>query len=97
MDSARSSQTTARSEAGPLMSSRSNNPAVTGRSGTGNETFRTSMDTARVHTALAALSAEKQALLAKLNMIDSALEVGEKKKISQPRITPIGLKKNAHK
>lgn len=38
------------------------------------------MDTARVHTALAALSAEKQALLAKLNMIDSALEVGEKKR-----------------
>jgi hypothetical protein len=43
------------------------------------------MDTARVHTALAALGAEKQALLAKLQQIDAALETGEKKKASMPR------------
>eukprot|EP01038_Epipyxis_sp_PR26KG_P013743 gene13743-18434_t len=49
------------------------------------ETFRTSMSTARVQTALAALTAEKQALLAKLAVIDSALETGEKKKASKPR------------
>jgi hypothetical protein len=43
------------------------------------------MDTARVHTALAALGAEKQALMAKLQMIDAALETGEKKKAAAPR------------
>ena len=59
-------------------SSRSNNPATM-------DTCRTYMDTGRVHTALAALGAEKQALLAKLQMIDAALETGEKKKASQPR------------
>jgi hypothetical protein len=35
------------------------------------------MDTSRVHVALAALGAEKQSLLAKLQQIDSALEVGD--------------------
>jgi hypothetical protein len=44
------------------------------------ETFRTEMSTARVHTALAALAAEKQALIAKLANIDSALETDKKKK-----------------
>lgn len=39
------------------------------------------MSTARVHTVLAALSAEKQALLSKLQSIDCALENGEKKKM----------------
>jgi hypothetical protein len=43
------------------------------------------MSTSRVHTALAALTAEKQALLAKLNAIDAALEGEEKKKVSKPR------------
>ena len=47
------------------------------------ETFRTSMDTARVHTALAALTAEKQSLLSKLQLIDSALDTGKKKQIRQ--------------
>ena len=37
------------------------------------------MDTARVHTALAALTAEKQSLLSKLQLIDSALDQGKKK------------------
>ena len=50
------------------------------------------MDTARVHTALAALSAEKQALLAKLNMIDSALENDGRKKAKAPRFIPTGKK-----
>lgn len=59
-------------------SSRSVNPATF-------DTARTYMDTGRVHTALAALGAEKQALLAKLQQIDAALESGEKKKASMPR------------
>jgi len=46
------------------------------------ETFRSTMDTARVHTALAALSAERQALMSKLAYIDSALEAEGKKKAS---------------
>ncbi|RYH26656.1 hypothetical protein EON65_14320 [archaeon] len=45
------------------------------------ETFRTSMSTARVQTVLAALSAEKQALLSKLQTIDAALESGAGKKM----------------
>ncbi len=49
------------------------------------ESFRTSMSTARVQTALAALGAEKQALLAKLQAIDAALESDEKKRASIPR------------
>jgi hypothetical protein len=43
------------------------------------------MSTARVHTALAALTAEKQALLSKLEAIDAALEGEEKKKVHVPR------------
>ena len=49
------------------------------------ETFRTAMSTARVHTALAALAAEKQALMSKLATIDSALEVDKKKKSVKQR------------
>eukprot|EP01039_Chlorochromonas_danica_P004286 gene4286-4706_t len=45
------------------------------------DSARTSMSTARVHTVLAALTAEKQALLSKLQSIDAALESGEKKKM----------------
>jgi hypothetical protein len=52
------------------------------------DTSRTSMSTARVHTALAALSAEKQNLLSKLAMIDGALEAGEKKRTTIPRVGP---------
>ena len=37
------------------------------------------MDTQRIHTVVASLSAEKQSLLAKLALIDSALEAGKKK------------------
>lgn len=51
------------------------------------ETYRTSMSTARVHTALAALTAEKNALLTKLQAIDAALESEDKKKASKPRAT----------
>lgn len=46
------------------------------------QTGRTYLDTARVHTALAALAAEKLALVTKLNFIDSALEAEGKKKQS---------------
>jgi hypothetical protein len=42
------------------------------------------MDTARVYTVVAALSAEKQSLLAKLSLIDSALEAGKKKGAVKP-------------
>ena len=38
------------------------------------------MSTTRVNTVLAALTAEKQILLAKLNALDSSLESTEKKK-----------------
>lgn len=43
------------------------------------DTFRSTMSTARVHTALAALTAEKNSLESRLLRIDSALE-SEKKK-----------------
>ena len=43
------------------------------------------MSTARVHTALAALSAEKQALMNRLQVIDAALEGENKKKAVKPR------------
>ena len=43
-------------------------------------TFRTEMSTARVHTVLAALTAEKQALLAKLNSIDDTLAAEKKRR-----------------
>ena len=78
-------------DSGPATSSRAekpdssrSNPPISARSNI--DTSRTSMSTARVHTALAALSAEKQNLLAKLAMIDSALETGEKKRVSVPRV-----------
>lgn len=74
-----------RSQADVPSSSRSNIPSSSRSNPATMETGRTYMDTARVHTALAALGAEKQALLAKLQMIDTALETGEKKKASQPR------------
>lgn len=45
-------------------------------------TNRPYMDTARVHTALAALAAEKKVLISKLAFIDSALEAEGKKKKS---------------
>lgn len=72
-----------RSQAEVPSSSRSNVPNSS-RTNT-LETGRTYMDTARVHTALAALGAEKQALLSKLQQIDAALETGERKKASLPR------------
>ena len=75
--SARSNRSVGSQGSRPQMSGRTN-PA-TDRSA---DTYRTYMSTARVHTALAALSAEKQALLHKLQVIDSALEAGQKKQVS---------------
>jgi hypothetical protein len=74
LDSARSNKSN--------QTARSIDPAATGRTV---DTFRSTMSTSRVHTALAALTAEKQALMAKLNAIDAALEGEEKKKVSKPR------------
>lgn len=71
-----------------VATARSSQSIQTGRSGTTDrtmDTFRTSMSTARVHTALAALAAEKQALMSKLQSIDAALETTEKKKVSKTR------------
>jgi hypothetical protein len=72
---------------GPVHSARSSAASVgsarsvkTARSAQSMDTFRTSMSTARVHTVLAALSAEKQALLSKLRTIDAALEQSKEKK-----------------
>mmetsp|Transcript_31564 Transcript_31564/g.69549 ORF Transcript_31564/g.69549 Transcript_31564/m.69549 type:complete len:122 (-) Transcript_31564:157-522(-) len=64
-------------------SSRSSSRSSTATSRT--DTARTYMDTSRVHVALAALGAEKQSLLMKLQQIDSALEVGARKKAAQSR------------
>mmetsp|Transcript_25934 Transcript_25934/g.43222 ORF Transcript_25934/g.43222 Transcript_25934/m.43222 type:complete len:124 (-) Transcript_25934:175-546(-) len=81
--SARSVPESGRSSEGgsSLATSRSSNPAI----GRTVDTARTYMDTGRVHIALAALGAEKQALLSKLQQIDSALEAGAKKKAAQSR------------
>jgi len=46
-------------------------------------TNRSVMDTARVHTALAALAAERSVLISKLQYIDSALESEKKKRNSR--------------
>lgn len=47
------------------------------------DTFRSTMSTARVHTALAALTAEKNALEARLAKIDSSLETEKRKGIGK--------------
>ena len=49
------------------------------------DTFRSTMSTARVHTALAALTAEKNALEARLMKIDSTLEGEKRKGVSKVR------------
>eukprot|EP01040_Poterioochromonas_malhamensis_P003435 gene3435-3661_t len=66
------------------LNSQRSNPATLGTERS-LETFRSSMSTSRVQTALAALTAEKQALMSKLEAIDAALEGEEKKKLSKPR------------
>lgn len=75
INSGRSNPATTIKSARSVNSARSN--LATDRT-SGEETFRTYMSTGRVHTALAALSAEKQALIAKLNVIDAALETGSR-------------------
>lgn len=47
------------------------------------ETFRSTMSTTRVQVALAALTAEKDALRAKLAFIDQQLEADSKKKLTK--------------
>lgn len=59
---------------------RSDAPIISSRSEQIVETCRSTMDTARVHTALAALSAERKSLLTKLAYIDSALVAEDPKK-----------------
>jgi hypothetical protein len=59
-----------------IQSSSSNNKQADGSL----DSYRSSMSTARVYTALAALTAEREALKAKLSIIDSQLESGKKKK-----------------
>lgn len=44
---------------------------------------RTNMSTARMHTAIAALAAEKHALEARLNLIEAALADGPKKRTTK--------------
>lgn len=63
----------------PVVSARDKEPQVSSRE----EpilTNRSVMDTARIHTALAALSAERNVLISKLQYIDSALESEKKKR-----------------
>lgn len=49
------------------------------------DTARDYMSTARMHTALAALTAERVELLNKLNFIDSTLEAEGRKKLKRSR------------
>jgi len=49
------------------------------------DTARDFMSTARMHTALAALTAERVELLNKLNFIDSTLEAEGRKKLKHSR------------
>jgi len=80
-ESARDKIPTARSTA------RSNaDPPATGRSDNiGNETFRSTMSTSRVHVALAALTAEKNALESRLAKIDASLELEKRKNVTKSR------------
>lgn len=55
------------------------------REGDSMDTFRSTMSTSRVHTALAALTAEKNALEARLSKIDSTLEAEKRKNVSKSR------------
>ena len=60
--------------------------AMSARGPEGNmDTFRSTMSTARVHTALAALTAEKNALEARLQKIDASLESEKRKGVSKLR------------
>ena len=55
----------------------------TGRLDDDMDTFRSTMSTSRVHTALAALTAEKNALEARLAKIDSSLETEKRKGVGK--------------
>ena len=60
--------------------------AMSARGPEGNmDTFRSTMSTARVHTALAALTAEKNALEARLQKIDASLESEKRKGVNKLR------------
>lgn len=63
----------------PQVSARESQPQVSARDEP-LTTNRSVMDTARVHTALAALAAERNVLISKLQYIDSALESEKKKR-----------------
>jgi len=69
---------------------RSHNGAPPSSRGVGDDTYtsldsyRSAMSTARVYTALAALTAEREALKAKLSIIDSQLENTKRKKAKEP-------------
>ena len=77
----------ARSSVGPATDRSPRPESSNGDAGGGGvlETSRDYMSTARVHTALAALTAEKQELLAKLSFIESTLEAEGKKKLMRAR------------
>jgi hypothetical protein len=69
--------------AGPV-TGRSQGPQATDRT-LPLDSFRSTMSTGRVHTALAALNAERDALKSKLAFIDAQLESESKKKAHQKR------------
>ena len=85
-------QQSARDEAKPQQSARiADGPTITARVAA-MDTSRDYMSTARMHTALSALTAERAELLNKLAFIDSTLEAEGKKKLMRTRgfMAPMG-------
>ena len=82
---------TAADEAKLLPTARPDGPSITARVAA-MDTSRDYMSTARMHTALAALTAERSELLNKLAFIDSTLEAEGKKKLMRTRgfMAPMG-------
>ena len=58
------------------------------------ETFRSAMSTARAHTAIAALAAQRQALESRLSIIEAALENEGKRAFMRPRGTGPGASRS---
>ena len=84
-------QQSARDESKPQSARIADGPTITARVAA-MDTSRDYMSTARMHTALSALTAERAELLNKLAFIDSTLEAEGKKKLMRTRgfMAPMG-------
>lgn len=67
----------------PAMSFRSDAP----------DSFRSNMSTGRVHTAIAALTAQRHALEQRLLQVNAALENESRRPVQKPKIAVVGKKK----